>query len=104
MNWKINPPSTPPNVRGKDHVAAVERMTQWWFENFEHPAGSCPYEDGEWIFVWGGPFDARSELEFTFGDVAAQRTIDAVVTKLETKASQWAPNCNRIQIAVPQNP
>lgn len=89
--------SKPPEMRNKDHDAAVALMTQWFFQNFEHPAGSCPFEDGEWVFCWGGPFDARSELEWTFADVAAQEAVDAAIAALEAKSDQWAPNCNRIR-------
>jgi hypothetical protein len=95
--FEMSPPATPPDLRGKDHDAAVGLMTRWFFQNFEHPAGSCPWEDGEWVFVWGGPHDARSELEWTFGDATSQEAIEAVVAELEAKSHLWAPSCSRIR-------
>jgi hypothetical protein len=94
-SWEIGPASKPPDVRGKDHDETVALMLRWWFENFEHPAASCPWENGEWIFEWGEPFDPRSELEWTFGNAATQNAIDAVVDALEARTGQWAPSSRR---------
>jgi hypothetical protein len=96
-NWEIGPPSAAPDIRGKRRGEAIAQMERWFFENFEHPAASCPREGGEWQwhFAWGGPHDARRELEWAFGDAAARGIVDAVVKRLEARSDQWAPNGRR---------
>jgi hypothetical protein len=58
----------PPKLHDKN--TAVEQMTTWFHSNFENPAESAPYEsaEGGYQYIWGGPYDAREELDAAFGD------------------------------------
>jgi hypothetical protein len=45
--------------------ALIEAMISWFFATYEDPANSTPYDDG-YVYLCGGPYDAREELEFAF--------------------------------------
>jgi len=55
------PPSDPPDVSAMNHEDAIEAMVSWFFENFEDPAHSTPW-DGGYVYIWGGPYDAADEI------------------------------------------
>ena len=46
----------------------LDIMRQWFYERYEDPVNSQPYEssEGGYIYINGGPFDAREELETEF--------------------------------------
>jgi hypothetical protein len=95
--YELWPPSTPPDIRGKDHNAAIDLMVRWFFANFEDPAESTPRDDGDWVWIWGGPYYARDEIEYAFGDVASEQLIDEATTKIEADGFECAPNADRIR-------
>ena len=76
-----------------DEQAAVltKKMIAWFFANYEDPANSVPYDSGEggYLFMDGGPYDAREELteEFSaepgFSADKLEEIIDAAVAKIE---------------------
>jgi len=115
LAWEMGPPTEPPDIRGKDHDTAVDLMVQWFFQNFEDPVQCTPWEDGEYVFIWGGPFDACSEIDSAFGEMAFQdrlrrpaddncrtyQALDDAVARIEKHGWQWAPNQNRMR---PEDP
>jgi hypothetical protein len=95
------PASDPPDVRKVAYDAVVTAMVDWFFENFENPACDMPREDGEYIFVWGGPFDAREEINNAFGETADERTIEEAIKQIENVGTVWAPASARVQPVTP---
>jgi len=67
-------------------------MREWFHENFEDPAEECPYDsrEGGYIYIWGGPYDAREELEMEFGEYVNIKIIDALVDELESQCIEWS--------------
>src|SRR5271154_773105 len=51
-----------------------EFMRDWFFQNFEDPVNSLPHDDEtkEYIFLWGGPYDAKEQLWDKFGEVVSE--------------------------------
>jgi hypothetical protein len=90
-------PSPCPDIRGMKHTAAVEAMVAWFLANFEDPAERTPWNEGEYVFIWGGPCCARDELEHTFGGVATDRAIAAAVIRIEEDGIMWVPSGSRMQ-------
>lgn len=82
-------PLSPKDVASADKETQIEIMRTWFFDNFENPAESTPYE-GEYIYIWGGPYDARDELESAFHDIVSIDTIDKLVSELEDEGPDWA--------------
>jgi hypothetical protein len=69
-------------------------MQEWFFQNFEDPANSTPRDDEtkEYIFLWGGPYDAREQLWDKFGEIVPEELIDAVADEVERDGPvEWAP-------------
>jgi hypothetical protein len=90
-------PSDPPDVREVAYDAVVSAMTRWFYTNFESPECNMPREDGEFVFVWGGPYDAREEINNAFGATANERTIEEAIKQIENVGTVWAPAITRVQ-------
>jgi hypothetical protein len=71
-----------------------EYMRHWFAERYEDPAQETPYnsEEGGYLFIWGGPYDASQELQEEFGDIIPYKRIEAVVADVEADGIRdWAP-------------
>ena len=96
-----DPQSKPPDLRGKSHEEAIELMKEWFFENFEDPAHSTPWDEGEYVYIWGGPYDAEEELRDAFDGAATEEAIEEAISGIESDGYEWAPHGNRVG---PQEP
>ncbi len=76
-----------------DRKTQLEVMETWFRQHYEDPAEHTPYEsaEGGYIWIWGGPYDAREELESEFADIVPSDVIDELVNKLEGECLEWAP-------------
>jgi hypothetical protein len=90
------PPTGPPSLDGLNSQERVDAMVEWFAENFDDPAQETPYE-GEYIYIWGGPYDAREEIEAAFPDATAQEVDDAVDEIQSDGLFEWAPAGIRVQ-------
>jgi hypothetical protein len=90
-DWDIGPLSNPPDI--------VDLMVRWFFRNFEDPAERTPWDEGEYVFIWGGSFYAREELEDAFRTVVTPQALEIAVAKIEEDGgTQWAPNSSRMRL------
>ncbi|WP_315707335.1 MULTISPECIES: ribonuclease E/G [unclassified Bradyrhizobium] len=100
VNLNVRNELSPPEqaIEGLAGDELVEAIKAWFLSNFEDPAESTPYDSGEggYQWIWGGPYDAREEIEGYFGDELPGDIVDQVVADLEGIALEWAPNSNRI--------
>jgi hypothetical protein len=63
-------------------------MVQWFHEHFGHPDNvGTPWVEGEYLWIWGGPYDAAEELHAKFGDVASEKLIEEVVKDVESEGT-----------------
>lgn len=71
----------------------IAEMEQWFRSRFEDPAMRLPYEsaEGGYQWIWGGPHDAREELESEFGRSYSSDVINALADKLSSESAEWAP-------------
>lgn len=67
-----------------------EKIKKWFLNNYEDPANCCPYEDGEYQYIWGGPYEPREVLEEHFGNYVSEKIIDEVVEELEGISYEWS--------------
>lgn len=69
----------------------IEIMREWFFENYEDPNNRTPYEsaEGGYIYIWGGPYDAREELEGEFGGYAKDEAIEELESELHDICWEW---------------
>ncbi|QCQ21267.1 hypothetical protein [Desulfoglaeba alkanexedens] len=81
------------DLPGEDREVQLDVMRTWFFQNFEDPAERTPYEsaEGGYIWIWGGPYEAREELEDEFGGVVPDEVIEELSEELDAICWQWAP-------------
>lgn len=67
-------------------------LKQWFYENYEDPANSCPYEsrEGGYQYIWGGPYSAGDELFHKFGHYIDEDLLDEVTEEIEEKCIEWS--------------
>lgn len=76
-----------------ERQARIDTLVEWFFERFEDPAHRLPYEtaEGGYQWIYGGPYDAREQLEENF-PYEAGHVIDAAVDRIESDGlTEWAP-------------
>jgi len=71
----------------------IEEIKAWFYSKYEDPVKNCPHEKG-YQFIWGGPYDAREEIENEFGDVISESLINQVVSELEEQCIEWSGHPN----------
>jgi hypothetical protein len=79
-------------------LARMDQGGQWpyiehWFRrHFENPANETPWGDGQYQYVWGGPYNALTELEYEFGEVVPFERLEHFAETLESDGTiEWAP-------------
>ena len=55
-------------AKAEEAVTLVKQMVAWFRDHYEDPVENTPYcsEEGGYIYIWGGPYDAREEIEGHF--------------------------------------
>jgi len=69
-------------------------MLYWFHRNFEDPGEETPYEsaEGGYIYIWGGPYEARDELGDEFAGIVPDQLIEEVAEDIEEDGTvDWAP-------------
>jgi len=66
-------------------------MRSWFFANFQDPVEETPYDSGEggYIYIYGGPYDAKEELEGRFADIIPDDVIDKLADDLRNQSWEW---------------
>jgi hypothetical protein len=82
---------SPEDLKNSDRDTQTEVMRTWFFEHFEDPANSTPYEsaEGGYIYIWGGPYDAQEELEDEFSGVVPFEVIEELANELSETSFAW---------------
>ena len=85
-------PTSPDELKDKSKDYQIEVMKEWFSHFFENPAENTPYEsrEGGYIYIWGGPYYAREELEGEFAGIVLDDAIDELVEDLESESYEWA--------------
>ena len=85
----------PISFAGWSDQSIVEYMVEWFEERFVDPAEETPYVDGEYLYVWGGPYDAHEELSGQFGESTKSDLILKAVEEVTLSGThEWAPGSN----------
>jgi len=79
------------SLRYKSKEKRAELIRDWFFERYEDPANSTPYNsaEGGYLYIWGGPYDALEVLSAEFEpwlDIAA---IEEIADELELSHMEW---------------
>ncbi len=70
-------------------------IIDWFHSQFWDPAHETPYDgrEGGYQYVYGGPYEAREELEEKFGGIVEEYIIENAVEEIESDGqTDWAPS------------
>lgn len=86
---KINPSE----LNGLKEEEIADYIERWFRYFYCQPGGVTPYddEDGKYLYIYGGPYDAEEHIERMFADTVPQKIIEVVVKRLNQEAYKWAP-------------
>jgi hypothetical protein len=76
-----------------DPEEQIRIMGAWFRHRYEDPAHRTPYESAEGGYIWvnGGPYDAREQLEEQFQGIVPDEVIEELLDKLHGECVDWAP-------------
>jgi hypothetical protein len=79
-------------LKGLSDDEQIDIMRNWFYENYQNPEIECPYdhEEGDYVYIWGGPYSAEEELETEFGDYVKAENIKTLVNELEGYCYEWS--------------
>jgi hypothetical protein len=68
----------------------IEKMREWFFDNYEDPVERTPYEsrEGGYIYIWGGPYEAHDELS-VFSEFVDDDLIESLAEDLSADCPEW---------------
>ena len=81
------------NEDDEERQAQIDELVEWFFERYEDPAQRLPYisAEGGYQWIYGGPYDARTELADNFPEVPDD-IIAVAVDEIESDGlTDWAP-------------
>ena len=84
---------TPSELKRTGRERQKEYMRHWFHRNFEDPTNETPRDDGEFIYIWGGPYDAHEQLFDEFGSLLPEKHTQEVADDIvgEDGIYDWAP-------------
>lgn len=86
-------PVTRADLPNEEREAQLDVMRTWFFQNYEDPAQRTPYitAEGGYIYIWGGPYEAREELDAEFGGLVPDDVVEELSSELDEICWEWAP-------------
>jgi hypothetical protein len=87
---------SPQRLRSSDREIQLDAMRSWFYENYEDPVHNCPYisSEGGYQYIYGGPYDAREELEQEFSGIVDEDVIEELADELSDECPNWSGNTN----------
>lgn len=81
------------DLNDMDQENQIDIMRTWFFEHYEDPAESTPYEsrEGGYIYIWGGPYEADLTLREEFEGYVSEQALESLIEELNDLAYEWAP-------------
>jgi hypothetical protein len=85
---------TSQRLSSSDRDVQMEAMRRWFYANYEDPVHSCPYisSEGGYQYIYGGPYEAREELDQEFSGVVDEGVIEELADNLDNESSEWSGN------------
>jgi hypothetical protein len=75
-------------MNNKEEIKEI--MRDWFYANYELPVDVCPYDEGEYVYIWGGPYEAEEELMEKFGNVYDEEIIRELADELNNESWEWS--------------
>jgi hypothetical protein len=94
---QLRPVSPPPDLSGLTIDETTDAIKSWFYANFEDPVENTPWDEGEYVYIWGGPYQADDIINSAFGGFASEKLLEAVISEIENEGLNWVPNSGRTQ-------
>ena len=72
---------------GKDRK--IEAMVSWFKANYEGPEQRTPRDSGDWVWIYGGPFEASDEIQGNFGGEVDYELMKTAIDVIEEDGWEW---------------
>ncbi len=69
----------------------LELMEAWFRERYEDPQNETPWVEGEYIYPWGGPYEANWEIQNEFDQFVRYHLMEKLIKELDAECAEWAP-------------
>jgi hypothetical protein len=90
---------TPSELKRAGRERQKEYMHHWFHRNFEDPVQETPYnsQEGGYLYIWGGPYDAREQLydEFRYRRGGRIRLKTIEISRVTASVSMREPSLGR---------
>ena len=79
-------------IKNLDKDEQIQIMKNWFLSNYQDPQNECPYdkEEGDYVYIYGGPYNAMEELNDEFGDYVNEEIIKELADELENDCYEWS--------------
>jgi RiboL-PSP-HEPN len=79
------------HLKDANEETQMEAMRSWFREHFQDPVEETPYDssEGGYIYIYGGPYDPREELDARFGDIVSEEVIEKLAYELGNESWEW---------------
>ena len=85
---------TASQFRALSNEEQIAHMVSWFRRMYEDPVNETPRDSDvkDYLYIWGGPFNANDELWEEFGHVASEDALQGAVSEFEHDGIvNWAP-------------
>jgi hypothetical protein len=84
------------SLREAERDDQLDAMRVWFHKHYEDPVENCPYDSGEggYQYIYGGPYDAREQLDEEFGGVVDDDVIEELSDELDDISPYWSGDSN----------
>jgi hypothetical protein len=83
---------------GLSPVEAVKKIVDWFLCNYEDPARNCPRDDGDWVWIWGGPYNAHEVMRDDFEGELMRLFGEDVAAKVIAVAVSWIDKADAYEV------
>ncbi|WP_125226062.1 TIR domain-containing protein [Minwuia thermotolerans] len=85
------------DLRALSVEEGATKIEEWFLRNYEPPEMGTPRNDGEYNYIWGGPYETIDVIEQYFDDVATWEQMERAALELDRYSFEWAPHGARIR-------
>jgi len=80
------------DIKNLEKDEQIKIMKNWFLSNYQDPQNECPYdkEEGDYVYIYGGPYYAKEELIDEFDEYVDEELIDELVNELDNVCYEWS--------------
>lgn len=83
------------NFAGWNDADILAYVLQWFHYLYTDPADEMPWVDGEYLYIWGGPYEPSEVIHEAFDGLVSKEIIDEAIEAITADGTfYWAPSSN----------